>query len=68
MVAPRKTVVTCYDMLDMVLRAGVRDLTEGVYYGDAATPYEEAQQNQANHLLDQARCHHGSRLLDIGCG
>lgn len=61
-------VVTCYSLLDLATQTGVSDFTEGIYHGDEHTPYEEAQRNQAEHLLDLARCRAGSRLLDIGCG
>jgi cyclopropane fatty-acyl-phospholipid synthase-like methyltransferase len=63
-------VVTCYDLLDLTNEAagGFEDYTDGMYCGDAATSYEEAQHNQAEWLLDQACCRSGSRLLDIGCG
>src|SRR5207248_2959546 len=32
------------------------------------TPYEQAQANQHDYLLDQLRCGPGSRVLDLGCG
>jgi cyclopropane-fatty-acyl-phospholipid synthase len=47
---------------------GIVDLTEGIYHGDPATPLEQAQANQHDYLLDQARCGPGRRVLDIGCG
>ena len=50
------------------MQTGVHDFTEGIYRGDPKTPYDQAQRNQAEHLLDLALCHEGSRLLDIGCG
>jgi cyclopropane fatty-acyl-phospholipid synthase-like methyltransferase len=60
---------TAYDFLDRLLpQAGVRDLTEGIYNGDLATPYEVAQERQLNFLLDEISCREGFRLLDIGCG
>lgn len=62
------TVVDCYDLLNPALGAGVHDFTEGMYHGDPNTPYETAQRNQAEHLLDLAGCERGSRLLDVGCG
>lgn len=62
------TVVNCYDLLDPALGTGVHDFTEGMYFGDPSTPYEEAQQNQAEHVLHLAHCRRGSRLLDVGCG
>lgn len=63
-----KTVVTCYDLLDVAVHGGVVDFTDGKYYGDPKLPYDQAQKNQANYLLDQARCRRGSELLDMGCG
>jgi cyclopropane-fatty-acyl-phospholipid synthase len=63
-----KNVVTCYNLLDLATQAGVNDFTEGIYHGKSDTPYEEAQRNQAEHLLDLASCQAGSHLLDIGCG
>jgi len=47
---------------------GLLDLTEGLYHGNPETPYELAQANQLNYLLDQIRCEPGRRVLDIGCG
>ena len=63
-----KTVVDCYSILDLTRATGVEDLTEGIYDGDPAVPYEEAQRRQINYLLDQVGCVESSRLLDIGCG
>lgn len=65
---PSTVVGTCYDLLDLAIRAGVRDFTEGLYAGNEETPYEVAQLNQADHLLNLVGCQAGSRLLDIGCG
>lgn len=68
---PPRRVVTCYDMLDLANRAtggGIQDFTDGMYLGDPTTSYAQAQQNQADWLLDQVGCRVGSRLLDIGCG
>ncbi len=63
------TVVHCYDFFDRVFpECGIFDYTEGIYHGDAATEYEQAQRNQHTWLLDAAGCTAGSRLLDIGCG
>lgn len=39
-----------------------------MYLGDPLTPYEDAQQNQAEALLNACHCQAGSRLLDVGCG
>lgn len=67
-VAP--TVYTCYDLLDIAPLGGVVDFTDGKYIdgrNDRAA-YLEAQQRQAEFLLDEAGCGSGTRLLDIGCG
>lgn len=64
-------VKTCYDVLDLAnatVGGGIEDYTDGMYHGDPTTTYETAQDSQAEWLLDQACCHGGSRLLDIGCG
>lgn len=66
--ATPRTVVGCYDLLNLAVSAGIRDFTDGMYLGDPTTPYEEAQQNQAEHLLDLAGGERGTRLLEIGCG
>ncbi len=64
-----KTVVDCYAFFDRIFPDfGLIDLTEGMYHGDPTTPFERAQDNQANWLLDEVGCHSGSRILDIGCG
>jgi cyclopropane-fatty-acyl-phospholipid synthase len=66
---PASTTVDCYEFWDRVFRrGGVPDYTEGLYDGDPAVPYEEAQQNQIRFLLDEVGCRAGSRILDIGCG
>jgi cyclopropane-fatty-acyl-phospholipid synthase len=63
------TVVTCYSVVDRFFPpCGLLDLTEGIYHGDPATPYHQAQANQCEYLLDQARCTLGARVLEIGCG
>lgn len=63
------TVVNCYDFLDRIFpESEIFDLTEGIYHDDPSTPYEEAQHNQLNWILDQLNCKEGSRILDIGCG
>jgi cyclopropane fatty-acyl-phospholipid synthase-like methyltransferase len=67
--SPTATTVHCYEFWDRVFcRTGVIDYTEGYYKGDATLPYEEAQHNQICHLLDEAECRAGSRILDVGCG
>jgi cyclopropane-fatty-acyl-phospholipid synthase len=47
---------------------GLFDLTEGIYHGNPELPFEQAQANQHDYLLDQVECGPGRRLLDIGCG
>lgn len=44
------------------------DYTDGMYYGDRSLDYEQAQDNQAQYLLDQARVVEGMTVLDVGCG
>jgi len=64
-----QVVVNCYDFFDRVFpECGLLDLTEGMYCGDPSIPYEQAQSNQINWLLDEVDCVKGSRVLDIGCG
>jgi cyclopropane-fatty-acyl-phospholipid synthase len=64
-----QVVVNCYDFFDRVFPdSGLLDLTEGMYFGDPSIPYEQAQKNQINWLLDEVACTKGSRVLDIGCG
>ncbi|MGA1869678.1 MAG: class I SAM-dependent methyltransferase [bacterium] len=64
-----QVVINCYDFMDRVTpECGIYDLTDGVYNDDPNTPYEEAQENQHNWLLDQAECKEGSKILEIGCG
>ncbi|MBV8312258.1 MAG: class I SAM-dependent methyltransferase, partial [Planctomycetaceae bacterium] len=66
---PWETVVTCYLAVDRFFPAcGLFDLTEGIYHGDPETPFEQAQINQHDYLLDQVLCGPGRRVLDIGCG
>jgi len=67
--AVARNVVDCYDFLDRVFPAcGLDDFTEGIYGDDPLTPYELAQHNQHDYLLDEAGCRPGSRILDLGCG
>lgn len=69
LVRPWQRVVTCYSAVDRLFPAcGLFDLTEGIYHGNPETPYELAQANQHDYLLEQALCGPGTRLLDIGCG
>ena len=64
-----ETVVTCYSAGDRLFPAcRLFDLTEGIYHGNADTPYEQAQENQRDYLLDQVHCGPGRRVLDVGCG
>jgi cyclopropane fatty-acyl-phospholipid synthase-like methyltransferase len=64
-----QVVVNCYDFFDRIFpESGLLDLTEGMYGGDPSIPYEQAQKNQINWLLDEIGCAKGSRVLDIGCG
>lgn len=66
---PWGTVVTCYSAIDRFFPAcGFFDLTEGIYHGNPKTPYEQAEANQLDYLLDQIRCGPGRRVLDLGCG
>lgn len=63
-----KTVVSCYDLLDLAVTGGIEDYTEGIYEGDINRAYKGAQRAQGNYLLDEVRCCKGSYILDIGCG
>lgn len=67
MIAP-KNVVNLYDITSITPIAGIQDYTEGVYNGDLSTPYEVAQKNQHNYLLDEIGASENFRLLDVGCG
>jgi len=63
------TVVNCYALFDKWFPAcGLLDYTEGIYAGDPSKPYETAQQDQVNYVLDQACCGPGTRILEVGCG
>jgi cyclopropane-fatty-acyl-phospholipid synthase len=63
------TVVRCYSLFDKFFPAcGLLDYTEGLYNNDPTTPYEEAQLNQINYVLDEVGCTAGTRILEIGCG
>lgn len=64
-----RTVVQCYSLFDKFFpTCGLLDYTEGIYHDDPSTPYEQAQQNQINYLLDEVRCRRGVRILEVGCG
>jgi len=66
---PRQSVTNCYNFLDMLFsESNIHDYTDGMYFGNPATPYEIAQHNQLNYLLNQIGCGAGSKILDIGCG
>jgi len=68
-VQPWKTVVTCYSAVDRFFPAcGLFDLSEGMYLGNPKTPYEQAEANQLDYLLDQIKCGPNRRILDLGCG
>ncbi len=68
-VQPWETVVTCYSAVDRFFPAcKLLDLTEGIYHGNPDLPYEQAQTNQHDYLLDQVQCGPGRWVLDIGCG
>ena len=63
------TVVQCYALFDKFFPAcGLLDYTEGIYGGDAAKPYEAAQQDQIRYVLDEVHCERGTRILEVGCG
>ncbi|MGD9720773.1 MAG: cyclopropane-fatty-acyl-phospholipid synthase family protein [Pirellulales bacterium] len=63
------TVVNCYTFFDKVFPTlGMMDYTEGMYHDDPSTPYDVAQQNQIQYVLDEVRCGPGSRIIDVGCG
>jgi len=48
------TVIDCYEFFDRVFpECGLQDLTEGLYFDNPATPYEQAQRNQIEWLLDE---------------
>lgn len=66
-IAP-KNVVDLYSSISISLLAGISDYTDGIYNGDSLTPYEVAQKNQHNYLLDELGAKRGFKLLDIGCG
>jgi cyclopropane fatty-acyl-phospholipid synthase-like methyltransferase len=62
-------VVDCYSFFDKVFPTlGMMDYTEGMYGGDLSTPYDVAQQNQIEYVLDEVACGAGSRIIDVGCG
>lgn len=65
----QKTTVNCYAFFESVFpTCGFLDYSEGMYLDDPNTPYEQAQQNQLNYLLDEVECEKGTRILELGCG
>jgi len=66
-IAP-ENVVNLYDLAGITLLAGIQDYTEGIYNGDLSIPYDTAQKNQHNYLLDELGAGEGFRLLEVGCG
>ena len=66
-IAP-ENVVNLYDLAGITLLAGIQDYTEGIYNGDPSIPYDTAQKNQHNYLLDELGAGEGFRLLEVGCG
>lgn len=63
-----KNTVKLYDTLSVSILAGIEDYTEGIYCGDPNTPYDIAQKNQHNYLLDELNAKEDFLLLDVGCG
>ncbi|MEK7664576.1 MAG: class I SAM-dependent methyltransferase [Patescibacteria group bacterium] len=66
-IAP-KNVVNLYSFTNISILAGFSDYTEGIYNGNPSTPYEVAQKNQHNYLLNEIGDGQGFKLLDVGCG
>ena len=66
-IAP-ENVVNLYDLAGITLLAGIQDYTEGIYNGNLSIPYDTAQKNQHNYLLDELGAGEGFRLLEVGCG
>lgn len=63
------TVIHCYSLFDKFFPAcNLLDYTEGMYHGDPSTPYERAQLNQIDYVLDEVHCTVGTRILEVGCG
>ena len=66
---PKRSTVNCYTFFDKVFpECGLLDYTEGMYFGDPTIPFETAQRNQIQYLLDEVGCSPGMRVLDVGCG
>jgi cyclopropane fatty-acyl-phospholipid synthase-like methyltransferase len=66
---PEPIAVNCYALFDKFFPTiGLLDYTEGIYHGNPATSYEEAQVNQIRYVLDEVHCTAGTRILEIGCG
>src|SRR5688572_32797610 len=64
------TVRACYDLMTVAPACDITDFTDGKYDDDRndTAAYTAAQAQQAEFLLNQARCGPATRLLDIGCG
>jgi cyclopropane-fatty-acyl-phospholipid synthase len=61
----------CYDLMQELWTVSMPaspDLTEGLYEGDVARSYEDAQRRKRQFLLDSANVGRGSRAFDVGCG
>ena len=61
---PWGKVANCHSAVDGFFPAcGLFDLTEGIYHGNPKTPYEQAEADQLDYLLDLVRCvqHPGCR-------
>ncbi|MGE5192448.1 MAG: SAM-dependent methyltransferase [Deltaproteobacteria bacterium] len=65
----QRAVANCYGFFGRVFPdCGFIDYTDGLYHGDPAVPFDEAQHNQVCYVLDEVRCSAGTRVLDVGCG
>ncbi|MCA9184818.1 MAG: class I SAM-dependent methyltransferase [Pirellulaceae bacterium] len=60
----------CYELLDIALAGGIRDLGAGRYDSvrNDRAKYEDAQFQAAEDTLDRLACGEGDRILDVGCG
>ncbi len=67
LIAPKK-VVNLYEVTNVTPLAGIEDYTEGIYNGNSAISYEDAQKAQHNYLLNEISAGKDFRLLEIGCG
>ena len=67
--AHERQIKKCYRYYEAMSNLiGISDYTDGIYFGDKEISYEQAQQNQTNYLLDEAKVVAGMTVLDIGCG